>query len=306
MNNIYYGLTTLLPTVNVLLSDIDGADIVTEFMNEVVYFREHPEEHYKPINVYINTGVLGDLMTERVVIYVYAGIPFILSTAERITGSDEYDAKIDDLGGSFITRMATKDCRNAYSLGFVSKNVSVEKYAMRYMKANSLLTDHNIDATSVGISISNGVLKSHGSLFKPGRYLYDIYVADTAMSKMIRSYKDFTANPVDEMNVPTNTKEILLYGGYPEIVNLGMLSTEFGYVYDVWIPNDYEYYFMAKDLFDQRIFPTDIFTTDQEDLIESYSILCKEVHELDKANDEEEGESDDDDDEELPDIPELP
>lgn len=297
MQNIYLGLTTVVPTVNVIISDIDGTDTIDAFMKEVVHFRETPSEHYKPINIFFNTGVVGDLMTERVVLYVYAGIPFILSSAERIYGSDEYDPLTDANGGVFISRMASKNCMKAYSLGFVSKNVSTERYAYKYVKENSLFLDENIDSHIVGNAITDGVMKSCGSLFKPGGYLYDVYSADAPTSKMIRKYKDFSHNPVDELNTPENTKEIVLFGGYPEIVKLGVLSSRHGYIYDVWIPNDVNYYAIAKEIFDNHYLPIDIFEFDSNDLYESYALLCKSLSELAKEyNKVENGEDEDSDD----------
>lgn len=307
MNNVYRGLTTVVPTMSVFMSDYDGADMIEDFKKLVVDLRTDESEHYKPVHVYVNTGVIGDMKTERYTIYVYNGIPFILSTNERIAGSDAYDAVFDDLGGTFIASVAMKDCSTAYSLGFVPKNVNVGKFATKYIQKNPLIEDTDVSSKLFGIAISNGTVKSSGNMFVPGKYSYDVFSVDSTISKSIRTYKDFSENPIDETKVPTNMKEVVLYGGYPEIIRIGMLVTDLGYVYDVWIPNDYEYYERAKMYLDERWIPTDIFETESDDMVESYSLFYKYLNDLEesiaKAEDDE---SDYDDAPPSMELPELP
>lgn len=289
------GLSSVTPPFKIVLSDHDGADIIAEFKKEVNKMLEEDECKYRPVPCYITTGVLGNMRAEMVIVYIYAGIPFILAPLLCIEGYDATHAKMAP-GGYFISRMYEKDNTRAFSLGYVDKPSQVYKYAKEYTKKNPIIDSIDIDEKVINTYIVNNIktVKSVGTIYRVGGSRFEVYGFDTDESRMIRTTKDFVGgNPYIENGIPEGKTEVILYGGNPDIVQLGDFCTKDGNIFGVWVPNGEKFVKKGSEILTKFILPNDIFVVDEDELAEVYAMAGMYLEKLDAAEDEEpEDESD--------------
>lgn len=278
----------LMSTESILLYDYDGTDPVVEWKELVAGLKNNKDDHNKVFNIYYNTGVLdANLMVEFMSVVVYCGIPFILSSPARLAGSNERDAKFDTMGGSLVSRIANKNCDIITSAGFISPEVVPERYAYDFYKNNTLMESQELDASVLRIEANSGSIVPVGHLYTPGGDLYDIFSLNSAQSKMIRRMKDFSQNPLDEMNIPEGLQEVVMLGGDPDIVTIGSFTTSNGIMYEVWVPNEARNYWLGQKILAEGWLPVNSFNLDFDDMIESYAMLYKVLLDMDTEADAE-------------------
>lgn len=287
----------LMSSDSVILSDYDGSDPCVDWKDFIAGIRNKASEHNKVFNIYYNTGVLdANLIVEFMSVVVYCGIPFILSSPARLAGTNELDAQFDTMGGSLISRIANKNCDIITSAGFVGMDIVPERYAYDFYKNNTLLESVDLDAGVLRLEANAGRIVPVGHLYTPGGDMFDIFSLNAAQSKMIRRMKDFSQNPLDEMNIPEGMQEIVMLGGDPDIVNIGSFTTVTGVMYEVWVPNEARNYWLGRKILEEDWLPVNSFNLDFDDMIESYAMMYSVLMDLDKQADSD-GESDEEDDE---------
>ena len=276
----------------VYMSDIDGTDLLEEFKVYVGKLKEENPDSCFPVKVFVNSGVYGMYArTEMLIVMMYGGVPYILPIHRALDGIDEADAELVNRNNSIITRLFNQDSSHVVSLGQVGDDVNVNEYVLARAKSSPMFASNDIDISLVGMAISNGTIVSMGSLYLPGGYLYDIYVIDGVTAKAIRPYRDFTADRVDGTDGLAGGREVILVGGYPDVVCVGTQVSPDGYAYDVWVPNDARYYSRAKAAVSASMLPLLGVSVDDDEFEESYSMLLKMLAELDE---EANGPADDD------------
>ena len=267
----------------VYMSDIDGSDMLEEFKLYVSKLKEENPDSCAPVKVFLNSGVYGMYArTEMLAVMMYGGIPYILPVHRALDGIDENDAQFVSRNNSMVTRLFGGESNHVVSLGRVADSVSVTDYVMERVKSSPLFDSMDIDGSLVGMAISQGTMRSLGSVYLPGRYLYDIYSVDSTVSKAIRPYRDYTADRVDGTDGGMVGNEVILVGGDPDIVPVGMQTAPDGYTYDVWVPNDARYYSRASAAVSACALPLLGLSVDDEEYEESYALLLKMLLELDE------------------------
>ena len=198
-----HGLT--LPTItgdyNVFLTDINGGDIVNEFKDEVVFLRENKDQWNKPVVVYIATGMLGRIHVEQLVLYVYKGVPYILSTQESLSGTVDSDGDFDTNGETFIYRLHSNKMAEVYSIGSVPPHTNVMKYAKQYMATTPLMKDPQIRYELVEETVLSMDIRPNGIVSEPGGRMFSVYELNGTISSIIRPNKDFTKDPVNKKDL---------------------------------------------------------------------------------------------------------
>lgn len=294
------GLTSFDCDFSVIMNESGGGNMVDEFMREVVDIRENKELWYQPIKFYIQTGELGMLHAEQVIVYVYSGIPFILSSIVSIDGSDDQNASMHTDGEQFMGQLFYRNNHSVYSLGFLKQNRQILSFATDYLKKNALMPTATIDEQSVISTVMASDLKSYGVIYKPGGHRYDVYSVDENVSRAIRPMKDYRFNPVEELGVPSGMHEVLLVGGFPEVVPLGSLCSRNGDMFNVWVPNDTTEYTRAAHIFNSEWLPNDIFDIDIDEMSEAYAMLAAYANETDASNNLETDEMEEDENDTSP------
>lgn len=293
IRSLITGFTSFSVDYSYIMSNYDGSDSVENFMREVVVLREDRSAWYQPIKFYIVGGELGMLHAEQVIVYVYGGIPFILSSTVSIDGSDERNAQCTSDGEQFIGSMFARGNSDVFSIGYIDGNRRPVSYANEFLKKNALMPTDTIDA-----GITNSMLVSagntpSGTIFVPGGHRYDVYAVDESVSRSIRPMKDFRFNPVEEHGVPDGMREVLLVGGFPEIVPVGSLCSVTGDMFNVWVPNDKMRYADAEHIMKSEWLPHDVFDIDVDELSESYAMMAVYANDTDVSNHIDDDETDD-------------
>ena len=266
----------------VILSDYDGSDPSQELRDFIVGVRNDSAEHNKVFNVYYNTGVLdANLEVEFLSVFVYCGIPFILSSQARLAGTTAEDAAFDEFGGTLVSRISRQNCDIISSAGFVSVDVSPERYAYEFYTHNTLMESMELNASVLRMEVNSGRIAPVGHLYTPGGNLYEIFSLNSTQSKIIRRLKDFSTNPVDERSIPEGMQEIVLLGGDPDIVQLGDFVNNQGCLYSVWVPNEPRNYWLGNKILEEGWLPSNAFDIKYDDMIESYAMLYTELADLD-------------------------
>ena len=267
----------------VYLSDIDGSDILDEFKLYVSRLKEENPDSCFPVKVFSNSGVYGMYArTEMLSVMMYGGIPYILPVHRALDGIDENDAQFVDRNNSIVSRLFGNGTNHVVSLGRVSDSVDVTAFVMDRVKSAPLFDSMEIDISLVNMAISNGTMRPLGSVYLPGGYLYDIYSVDPTVSVAIRPYRDFTADRVDGTEAAGYGNEVVLVGGDPEIVPVGMQTAPDGYTYDVWVPNDARYFSRARAAVSACALPLLGLSVDDGEYEESYALLLKMLLDLDE------------------------
>lgn len=264
----------------VYLSDIDGTDLLEQFKQYVQELLKKYPDSSPPVKVFTATGVLGMYArVEMTYVMVYGGIPYIFPVHRSISGIDEHDADFDDSMNQVVTRMCNSDSNHVVSLGYVDDTVNVNDYVLDWSKKSPLLDAVDIDPNLVKMAIHEGKMSPIGSLYLPGRYMYDIYVIDKVLGKAIRPYRDYT---VADSNIPESGNEVILVGGDPDIVLAGMQPSPDGFVYEAWVPNSVRYYGRAVNAVRRNLLPLGQFVVDDEEYLECYAMLLKMLRDLDE------------------------
>lgn len=264
----------------VYLSDIDGTDLVEQFKQYIQELLNKYPNSSPPVKVFAASGVLGMYArVEMAYVMVYGGIPYIFPVHRSVSGIDEHDADFDNSLNQVITRLCNSDSGHVVSLGYVDDTVNVNDYVLDWSKKSPLLDAVDIDPNLVKMAIHDGKMYPIGSLYLPGRYMYDIYVIDTVLGKAIRPYKDFT---VAGNNIPKHGKEVILVGGDPDIVLAGVQTSLDGFVYEAWVPNVAKYYGRAVDAVRRASVPMGQFVVDDDEYLECYAMLLKMLRDLDE------------------------
>lgn len=275
----------------VIISDYDGTDPTQCLRDFIVEVRNDSAEHNKVFNIYFNTGVLdANLEVEFLSVFVYCGIPFILSSQARLAGTTVDDADFDEFGGTLVSRISRQNCDTISSAGFVSVDVSPERYAYDFYTHNTLMESMELDASVLRMEVNSGRIAPVGHLYTPGGDLYEIFSLNSTQSKMIRRLKDFSTNPVDERSIPEGMQEIVLLGGDPDIVQLGDFVNNQGCLYSVWVPNEPRNYWLGNKILEEEWLPVNSFDIKYDDMIESYAMLYSELADLDNRADVDNGE----------------
>lgn len=289
------GLTNVFPEYNIFLTDIDGADIMTEFMDEVTAIRNDRSKWYRPYSFYVATGMIGFVSAEVIVVYVAAGMPFIFTSTISVEGTDEYDGHIETAGEKLIGRLFDKDNSMIYSLGYVDSHTNVLRTAKSMLEKETLFADETIDPKLGNTLIQNNNLRENGVLMSPGKYRYSVYALPPEISSAMRPDKDFMMSPTGDFGGKPGMKEIVLCGGNPEIMPIGMFCNLGGNTFNVWIPNDINYYQRAVEYFNSDRLPRDVIDFELDNLLDAYALFCVYANKLDETNNLNDEEDDDED-----------
>ena len=276
-----FGLCSCHEQYTVVLTDEDGTDIAQAFKDEIDAMMANPELHYIPVPFYISTGSLGMLHTESVIVFVYAGIPFIFGSRIAISGAGLGDAFYSEDGGRLLASIYGNNNRRVYSLGYTRSGSPLE-HAVDYLTHNPPIASPDIDETVAEHHIVfNKTNERVGVISKDGGTRLEIYAFDTDESRMIRSNKDFVGGtPYAENGIPEGRTEVVAYGGLPEIIQIGEICSTDGYLYDVWVPNVPVITRVAKDIFNDEVLPRDALYTNLEELEECYALFHRKLVEL--------------------------
>ena len=261
------------------LSDVDGTDIVADFKDYVSELKKRYPDSSPPVKVFCTSGVIG-MYARADMLYamVYGGIPYILPVHRSLEGIDENDAEFSDSVNRMVARLSSADSDHVVSLGMVDTTINVQEYVLNYARKSPLFDSTDIDPNLVKMAIKNGTIGSIGSLYLPGGYLYDIYAIEPILTRTFRPYRDYTQQQDD---LPSG-REVILVGGEPEIVCVGLQSAPNGFIYDVWVPNDARYYARAKEVVENCRIPMGALSVDDDEYLEAYAILMKILKDLDE------------------------
>lgn len=293
LTTLEHGFTTVDSKYTIFLSDLEGSDMKTEFKafvdlaigaKKVDGKLTYDKKYWNcPIKIFCNSGVLGMYARcEYSILFVLDGVPFILSSRVRLEGTDEYDPAFKTADHTTLSGLLSENSNKVVSLGFVDPNTDVTKYVSDFMQKNPAMPSPDIGVDLAKSFAANNSMKYYGAIYRPGGYLYDIYTADRTVSRSIRPNKEFRDDPLNEVDKLPNGMEVLLIGGEPDVVPIGTLANNAGFLFDVWVPNHKKYYKLAMDFLATGCVPNDIFYFDEDDLIESYAILMKAMQVLDE------------------------
>lgn len=291
------GMCSCFAQYSVVLSDEDGADIVQLFKDEIDGMMGNPGLDYVPVPFYVTMGTIGNLHAEFMIVYMYAGIPFILSSPFSIDGAGLADAVTLREGGRLVSRVYAENNRNVYSLGFIPAGDNPLEYAKGYLSRNPPMASPDIDMLVAEEHIvSDKVNERVGVISKDGGTRLEIYAFDTDESRMVRANKDFGDDPYMEKGIPSGMVEVVAYGGVPDIISIGGLCSADGSVFEVWVPNATGLTRIARGMFEDEVLPVDAFTLDTDGVEECYARFHGKLKELeDEAIDQEiRAESDED------------
>ncbi len=298
------GLCSCFEQYSVVISDEDGEDVVQLFKDEIDGMMGNPELHYTPVPFYVTTGTIGNLHAEGLIVFLYAGIPFILSSAFAIDGSGISDAVVTKGGGQLVARVFGQNNRRVYSLGFIGSGDNVLEYAKKCLTSSPPIASPDIDEIVAEEHLVNNKLNERvGVISKDGGTRLEIYALDTDESRMIRANKDFGDDPYKERGIPSGMVEVVAYGGLPDIICIGSVCTMDGSIFDVWVPNAPGLTRVARSMYEDEVLPLDAFTLDVESVEECYAMFHNKLKSLeDEAIAKEmEAENDDETPPEIPD-----
>lgn len=299
------GLCSCFKQYSVVLSDEDGSDIVQMFKDEIDMMMGNPELFYTPVPFYIATGTIGNIHTEMFIVFLYAGIPFILSSPFAIDGSCLSDAEVTRNGGRLISKVYAQNNRHVYSLGYIQSGENPLEYAKEFLMHNVPMSAPDIGETVAEEHIVNAKINERiGVISKDGGTRLEIYAFDTDESRMIRTNKDFVKDPIAESGIPVGMWEVIAYGGRPDIICIGSTCSTDGSVFDVWVPNAPVLTRVARGIFEDEGLPNDVFTIDAEGVEECYAMFHRKLRELEDEAIAKEIKVESDD-ETLPEIPDV-
>lgn len=109
------GLSSCFAQYSVVLSDEDGEDILQLFKDEIDGMMGNPELFYMPVPVYVSTGTIGSIHAEFLILFLYAGIPFIFSSSCSIDGAGLKDAMFTNDGGRLVSQLYAENNRQVFS-----------------------------------------------------------------------------------------------------------------------------------------------------------------------------------------------
>ena len=297
------GLCSCFAQYSVVLSDEDGSDIVQLFKNEIDGMMGNPELFYTPVPFYVATGTIGNIHAEMLIVYLYAGIPFILSSPFAIDGSGLADAVVTRDGGRLISKVYAQNNRHVYSLGYIQIGENPLEHAKEFLMHNLPMSSPDISEFVAEEHIVNAKINERiGVISKDGGTRLEIYAFDTDESRMIRTNKDFVKDPIAERGIPAGMWEVIAYGGLPDIICIGSICSTDGSVFDVWVPNAPVLTRTARGIFEGGVLPIDAFTLDTEGVEECYAVFHGKLRELEDEAIAKEIEAESD--EEMP--PEIP
>ena len=283
------GMCSCCAQYSVVLSDEDGEDIVQLFKDELDGMMGNPGLYYVPVPVYVTMGTIGGLHAEFMILFLYAGIPFILSSPYSIDGAGLSDAVPMHEGGRLISRVYAENNRNVYSLGFIPAGENPLEYAREYLSHNPPIASPDIDGNVVEEHLVTAKVNERvGVISRDGGTRLEIYALDTDESRMIRVNKDFGDDPYRERGIPEGMTEVIAYGGMPDIICIGGLCAADGSVFEVWVPNAPKLTRVARGIFEDEVLPVDAFTLDTDGIEECYARFHAKLKELeDEAIDQE-------------------
>lgn len=275
------GLCSCFEQYSVVLSDEDGSDIVQLFKDEIDGMMGNPELFYTPVPFYIATGTIGNIHSEMLIVFLYAGIPFILSSPYAIDGAGLGDAVVTRDGGRLISKVYGQNNRHVYSLGYIQSGENPLEHAKEFLMHNLPMSAPDIDEMVAEEHIVNAKINERiGVISKDGGTRLEIYAFDTDESRMIRANKDFVKDPIAERGIPAGMREVIAYGGLPDIICIGSIGSTDGSVFDVWVPNAPVLTRAARGIFEDEVLPIDAFTLDTEGVEECYAMFHSKLREL--------------------------
>ena len=275
------GLCSSFAQYSVVLSDEDGDDIVQAFKDEIDGMMGNPELFYTPVPFYIATGTIGNIHAEMLNVFVYAGIPFILSSSYAIDGAGIGDAVVTRDGGRLISKVYGQNNRHVYSFGYIQSGESPLEHAKEFLMHNLPMPLPDIDEMVAEEHIVNAKINERiGVISKDGGTRLEIYAFDTDESRMIRANKDFVKDPIAERGIPAGMREVVAYGGLPDIISVGSICSTDGSVFDVWVPNAPVLTRAARGIFEDEVLPIDAITLDTEGVEECYAKFHSKLREL--------------------------
>lgn len=275
------GLSSCFEQYSVVISDEDGEDIAQLFKNEIDGMMGSPELYYTPVPFYVAMGTIGNIHAEMMIVFLYAGIPFILSSPFAIDGAGIGDATVTKEGGRLIARVFGQNNRRVYSLGFIGSGENPLEYAKNYLTHNPPIASPDIDESVAEEHIVNAKVNERiGVISKDGGTRLEIYALDTDESRMIRGNKDFGDDPYRERGIPSGMVEVVAYGGLPDLISIGSLCSMDGSIFDVWVPNAPGLTRIAREIFNDGLLPHDIFTLDTDSVEECYAMFHSKLKEL--------------------------
>ena len=298
------GLSSCFAQYSVVLSDEDGEDILQRLKDEIDGMMGNPELYYIPVPVYVATGTIGSIHSEFLILFLYAGIPFILSSPFSIDGAGVSDAEVTKYGGRLVAQLYGENNRQVFSLGFIHPDENPLEYAKNYLTSNPPIPSPDISDMVAEEHLVNGkVNERKGVISKDGGTRLEIFALDTDESRMIRAHKDFGDDPNRERGIPDGMVEVIAYGGIPSIISVGNVCTTDGSVFEVWVPNAPGLTRVARCIFEDELLPLDSLTLDSDGVEECYARFHHKLREMeDEVVDKEmEAESDE---ETPPSIPE--
>ena len=275
------GLSSCFSQYNVMLSDEDGEDVVQRFKDEIDGLMGSPELFYIPVPFYVATGTIGSIHAEFMIVFLYAGIPFILTSPYSIEGAGLGDAEVTYDGGRLVARIFGENNRQVFSLGFIPVGENPLEYAKTYLMHNPPIPSPDIDMMVAEEHLVNAkVNERKGVISKDGGTRLEIYALDTDESRMIRANKDFGDDPYKERGIPAGMTEVIAYGGMPDIISFGNICTTDGSVFEVWAPNAPGLTQVARSIFEDELLPVDSMTLDTDGVEECYANFHKKLREM--------------------------
>jgi hypothetical protein len=283
------GTCSCFAQYSVVLSDEDGADIVQLFKDEIDGMMGSPGLFYTPVPFYVTMGTIGNLHAEFLVLFLYAGIPFIMSSAFSIDGAGLSDAIVTREGGRLVSRLYAENNRNVYSLGYIQVGENPLEYARDYLEHSPPIASPDIDMMVAEEHIVNAKMNHRvGVISRDGGTRLEIYALDTDESRMIRANKDFGDDPYMERGIPVGMVEVVAYGGMPDIISIGSVCSADGSLFEVWVPNAPGLTSVARNMFEDGVLPLDAFTLDTDGVEECYARFHGKLREMeDEAIDRE-------------------
>lgn len=295
------GLCSCHAQYSIVLSDEDGGDLVQEFKDEIDQMMGIVEVDYVPVPVYVTMGTIGNLHAEYLILFQYAGIPFILTTSCSIDGAGLSDAALTNGGGRLIASVYGTNNRRVYSLGFIEPSRNPLDYAKTYLERNPPIPSPDIDeAVAETHLVHSKTYERIGVISKDGGTRLEIYALDGDESRMIRGNKDFQRDPSGEREIPDGMVEVVAYGGLPDVISVGNLCSADGYVFEVWVPNAPGLTRMAREIYNDGLLPIDAFTVDMDGMEECYARFHGNLRKLEDEAIQKEIQSDSDMPPEIP------
>jgi len=285
------GSSSVYAPFAVLYSDYDGGNMLDEIKTEMDKISDEPDCKGRPVPFYIMRGSVELVKTEVVFLYMFGGVPLILDPGIVASGTDVSDAVVSNETGSFITDMYMQNNDFVFSIGYVDDPCEAYGYAVDYTKKHVPSKDSGIDAGLVNsyIAANPDSMDFVGTVQRMGGTRFDVYAISATESAMFRSDKDFIGGEPDVEDDTEGQRgryEVILVGGNPDIVPIGVITGLDGWMFTVWVPNEAGFVECGLRMLAQGDIPHDVMYVDEVELEQAFDMYSQKLQEDARVADE--------------------